>query len=177
MYGRDEREDIGNQGEENIKAILAHHFGKDSVQNTEGYGGSPDIYIVSSLGRMAVEAKTMAPFSVDNDRKKKKVRRIGYTHVNKASWRMMNEFARGRIANVCVLIEVRFRHHLPIYFLLKREDVEEWVAKVSEKAVWANIPLWYIHERGIGFSMDIPPEFDWTPLETDQVQMESVGNE
>jgi len=83
----------------------------------------------------------------------------------------LKEFARGRIANLCMIVEVRIKHHPYTYFLLSKEDVDEWVAKVSEKAVWADIPLWYIYEKGIGFNMQTAPVFNWTPLETNQVQI------
>jgi hypothetical protein len=73
MYGRDEREEIGNQGEENVKMILAHYFGEDSIQTTTGQGGHPDIYLVTSLGRMVIEVKTMLPFSVDKNVKGMKI--------------------------------------------------------------------------------------------------------
>jgi hypothetical protein len=36
-----------------------------------------------------------------------------------------------------------------------------------------DIPLWYIFERGIGFNLITPPEFDWTPVETNQAQIGS----
>lgn len=171
MYGRDEREDIGNQGEENVKALLAHHFGENTVQTTNGQDGHPDIFIVAKKGKICIEVKSMLPFSIDMDHNKR-VHKTGYTHFNRAGWRLLKKFARGRIASVCAIVEVRFRFHPYIYFLLKREDIEEWDSHVKEGAKWADIPLWYIYERGVGITLEIPPEFDWTPLETNQVQME-----
>jgi hypothetical protein len=173
MYGRDEREDIGNQGEENVKALLSYHFGKDAIQDTSGQDGHPDIYIITDLGRIVIEVKSMMPFSHNKTRKGKIMRKVGYAHFNRTSWAYLNSFARSKIAAVSSVVEVRFNNHPNIYFVLKREDVEAFNITVGEKAEWMDIPLWYIFERGIGFNLITPPEFDWTPVETNQAQIGS----
>jgi len=167
------RTEIGNQGEENVKFILSGMYRDAKFLDTDGQGGHPDLYFQSSNGRVCIEVKSMLPFSINKNKKKKKYRSLGYTHLSRAEWSYMGEYARSHISAMCIVIEVRLNMHPHLYFVLSRDVVNKWIEeKVSPESVWIDIPLWYIFEKGYGLVEN--GILDYEPVETGQTQ---IGDE
>lgn len=139
-----EHEEIGNAGEERVRAIFDQFFGKVSMGApflSEGTNFYPDLVLTTPKARYAVEVKTMLPYYKTGEATKKPgvSFSVNVSSVNIASWDGISRFARSRIMDRLLVVEVRIRgsklghlyHVVPgdtVDWKIARSNAREWVS-------------------------------------------------
>jgi hypothetical protein len=135
---------IGVAGEERVGAIFDEHFGKVSrgaPHHSEGTNFYPDLILTTPKKRYAVEVKTMIPFhkTGGGTRKIKGSPAVSVASLNIQSWEGMSRFARSRIMERLLVVEVRIEgsgighlyHVVPgdtVDWKIARSNAREWVS-------------------------------------------------
>lgn len=137
-------EEIGNAGEERVASIFDQFFGKVSrgdPYRSEGTNHYPDLILSTPRNRYAVEVKTMIPYyrTSEGPRKKEGSFSVNTSSVNIASWRGISRFARARLMDRLLVVEIRIEgskighiyHVVPgpaVDWMIERSNAKEWVA-------------------------------------------------
>lgn len=130
---RQRRHELGEQGEINVGKLLADVFGHRKVSYcfdgySEGTNGYPDL-VLKLNPPIAIEIKSMSPFT-----KKKNKRGVyksaGYVAIKRSQWYEQLKFARGRLAKLILVVEVRLKDK-GLYFWFNSEQIEKYM-KIRE---------------------------------------------
>lgn len=129
------RSDIGYAGEERVASIFDECFGKVSrgaPHMSEGTNFYPDLVLTTAKARYAIEVKSMTPYYGNSARGRYAV---NLASVGIESWEGISRFARSRLMERLLVVEVRIRRsglgHL--YHVVPGDTVDWVIARSNAK--------------------------------------------
>ncbi len=145
---RERRHEIGKQGEINVGKLLAEYFGHRKVSYafdgySEGTNHYPDL-VLRLNPPLAIEVKSINPYK-ERTIKTGKIKGVNYVGINRYQWFEVYKFARNRLANYVLIVEVRLKEK-GIYFWFEPETIEEYMNIL--KGEYIHISLWDVLMKG-----------------------------
>lgn len=168
-YGKKERmEKIGAEGEQNVGVKLSKLFGFRNISAgidgfSEGKYGYPDISLLYDNNLFYIEVKSISPFTYSDGK-----HHTNSVKLNRYSWERLKERARGKIATIIMIIELRIEYGEYDYFIVDYNTLEDFTLKT--KAEWVHISLWYVLMKCKKLEWN-DSEFIVNPIDTNQISL------
>lgn len=159
---------IGAEGEHEVGLRLSKVFGYRNVSiGIEGFSDGtdeyPDISLIVDSNLFYVEVKSIAPFTYSKGK-----HHSNSVKLNRDSWSKLKERARGKIATIIMVVELRISYGDNDYFIIDFDTLEDFVLK--SKGEWIHIPLWYVLMKCKKLEW-VETEFIYNPIDTPQISL------